>query len=531
MSAALCLNGLDIICRSSCEILVDSNGSTELVISLDCLVALVADVSVNHDLTICSIRIRRRIKDFLSKYGYGASAGSAYKANIIPACLHYVTEGKISVDVEVWKEIVSDVHAQLAHTSPSEQLVPTVPPPPTVGTKRKRNSTGQSDAVVLAGDHNVMSDWMWKRVAAPSLNRSATNEQLILQSANKSLEMKFQAYDSAPRSDLIDCLHIRESQIKYLRLQLAEQRRTNRIKENQLVGQKSALANPDEFLIVRHEANQHVTPVQMVTLAMRRNSANCAAYRLGAACLQDVSFQTVVKAELFAAAALTASMADFHREMESQASEGQLTFAVHAYGSDATVGKTSVLCMRLLSVYIDPGMVFANPHANFYDLCSMKSSWADVQNSPKKKGDVPGAAVYGALRKMLHGLGCPLATTFTGYGDNTGEADNRRVFRLELYSHDGGGDQHAYRKLRKTSRRVRRNLFHAVVGFDCHFHSYHCCYRDGFDVVNAWLQRKNTVGSTLVHSQCLCMCGGIWQGTFILLGLASLEFNEQMLAQ
>ena len=139
MSAALCLDGLEICCRSFCEILVDSHGSDDLVISLDGLAALVADVSVNHDLTICSIRLRQRIKDFLSKYG--ASAGiacqSAYKAKIIPGCLHYVTEGKISVDPEVWGKIASDVHASLVHKTMSASASA---PPGSLGAAALRRS-------------------------------------------------------------------------------------------------------------------------------------------------------------------------------------------------------------------------------------------------------------------------------------------------------------------------------------------------------------------------------------------------------
>jgi hypothetical protein len=98
-------------------------------------------------------------------------------------------------------------------------------------------------------------------------------------------------------------------------------------------------------------------------VGIRRNFSNVSAASLGAVILDDISQQTVNRAELVTGGALQACMKAFHRQNEVLAQMSDtLVVAGHSYASDATnssvwrQSKLQGLCLS--SVYVhDPAKI------------------------------------------------------------------------------------------------------------------------------------------------------------------------------
>ena len=193
-------------------------------------------------------------------------------------------------------------------------------------------------------------------------------------------------------------------------------------------------------------------------------------------------------------------MAEFHAENERMCSVLPFTLAVHIYGSDATTSiynKSSLIALKLKSIYIDPGMLAADPSIDFKSACNIREAWADIQMSAPK-GTVAGAKIYGSNVKQLQSLGCPLVASMANISETMAgvagsAADVGRTLRIEIVPADGGGDQLAYRRQRRVCPAVRRSPYHLMIGLDCHFHLYHNIFKDGMAACNRWLE-FNKVG-------------------------------------
>ncbi len=81
----------------------------------------------------------------------------------------------------------------------------------------------------------------------------------------------------------------------------------------------------------------HLSPKGAMIVALRRNISNTAASNMGAAILEDLSRQVVVRYEIEAAAALNAKFQEFHASMDSIVdAQPSLAIACHSFSSDAT---------------------------------------------------------------------------------------------------------------------------------------------------------------------------------------------------
>jgi hypothetical protein len=145
-------------------------------------------------------------------------------------------------------------------------------------------------------------------------------------------------YERLDRVAAADCLVARDECIKRLR---AENRSLKRKIE---VIERDALvplpATPDDCFLVTRVGTTWLTPHGAMAVAIRRNCANISAHNLGIAILEDMSTNTVIKAELQCAAAIIVSMRRFNDNMNVAMDELSLSdvFSISAlsFMSDAT---------------------------------------------------------------------------------------------------------------------------------------------------------------------------------------------------
>jgi hypothetical protein len=216
-----------------------------------------------------------------------------------------------------------------------------------------------------------------------------------------------------------------------------------------------------------------------MVLALRRNMGNGSAAALGAAILDDVSPQTVLKAEREAGAALRCSLRSYIKSEESAAASvyGK-TISCVAFSSDAT--NSGVWQHSKLQACVVKAAYFQvrdlQPGRRFLECVSIKEGWSDL-------GVVlysTTAGTHSLLLKQLRSVGCPTWLDKVGNGDGA-------MIRWFFYVSDGGPDQVGFAKhlIQQTSNRVQ---ILAVVS-RCYMHMLQLMFRSGLAVLDAWCKR------------------------------------------
>jgi hypothetical protein len=95
-------------------------------------------------------------------------------------------------------------------------------------------------------------------------------------------------------------------------------------------------ANTKHEFHVEKRGSTRLTPRGVLCVAIRRNISNVSARTFGTAVLEDIGKDTVVRAELQTAAALTAWSRSFHASGEAVIEGSDWGIAVHSCRSDAT---------------------------------------------------------------------------------------------------------------------------------------------------------------------------------------------------
>jgi hypothetical protein len=181
--------------------------------------------------------------------------------------------------------------------------------------------------------------------------------------------------------------------------------------ENEGLSHKLDLAlaeeeDPNQRWLVSRIGTSWLTESSIVSVAIRRNLSNMAAKDVSLAILADISRQTVSRCEVETGAAYLASVANWHRHMETLLSEskpagGRIDLAVHAFQSDATTssvwGNSKLAGLKLTSAY---NLAPASDKAGFADVCPSKVSFSDLQRLPSSTTDLQRHPVQFLLHHM-----------------------------------------------------------------------------------------------------------------------------------
>jgi hypothetical protein len=108
--------------------------------------------------------------------------------------------------------------------------------------------------------------------------------------------------------------------------------------------------------------------------------------------LSDISRQTVSKCEVETGAAYLASVASWHRHMESLLEpngRSRTDLAIHAFQSDATTSSlwqnSKLTGLKLTTAY---NLAPVSDKASFAEVCPVKTSFSDLQRTPSSTTDL-----------------------------------------------------------------------------------------------------------------------------------------------
>ena len=135
-----------------------------------------------------------------------------------------------------------------------------------------------------------------------------------------------------------DCLVARDECIKRLRAENTTlTRKLERFEHAALV---PVTTSPNDLFLITKVGEKWLTPHGAMALAIRRNCANLSATNTGIVMLEDMSTNTIIKAELQCAAAIIVSMRRFNDSMnvamEDLSLSDAFSISLTSYMSDAT---------------------------------------------------------------------------------------------------------------------------------------------------------------------------------------------------
>jgi hypothetical protein len=193
--------------------------------------------------------------------------------------------------------------------------------------------------------------------------------------------------------------------------------------------------SPEMLLQVKRIGTLRFTPASAIALAIRRCFCNIAAGNVGNSLLQDISRQTVTRAEVTTGGAMAASTRSFHAVQERWAVQSEAPviscFSFQGDATNSSVWQGSKLSgLHLTSAYI---AVSTDACCRFSSYARMTSAWAD----PQRVAGSDGPSAFGMVRKQLQSLGCPVSVDFS---DHTSER-----IALQFVCTDAGPDQKAFR--------------------------------------------------------------------------------------
>ena len=270
--------------------------------------------------------------------------------------------------------------------------------------------------------------------------------------------------------------------IRDLRRKLKVARQQNRRKEDQL---KKALQiterDPDLSTIdLARSGKKRLAPRGVIALAVRRNMSNVPCEGVSAILLEDLSRQTVARAEICAAAALNAaSRAWYQINFESLIAAPQLggdlsAMAIHCVRGDATNARvfnnSKVHNLDCESLILAASL---EPHA---DAFQQSHNWADLQIV--SDGSAKGTRML--ILKQLMSMGvqtwCQVANA----------ACKQHEFHLYIMVSDGGPDQLACKKMAENDVAHQPNC--AIWKVTCLMHAGQLNYRTGFNIIDEYLK-------------------------------------------
>ncbi|CAE8597805.1 unnamed protein product [Polarella glacialis] len=178
--------------------------------------------------------------------------------------------------------------------------------------------------------------------SSSSVSRSETSELVLL------LRDAFPEYNVMDKHQLIALLSVADSALvrkaKELRAVKQELRRVKTKLEDMVSASRHA-CETEEALAIERCGVKRLSQKGVIAIAVRRNFSSISAYDLGAVLMENISGQTVIRAELLLAASLTASSRYFHLDARSdmrspwpEGTESSMKFRVACYSfrSDAT---------------------------------------------------------------------------------------------------------------------------------------------------------------------------------------------------
>ena len=271
------------------------------------------------------------------------------------------------------------------------------------------------------------------------------------------------AYASYSREELVATLHQRDQAIKSAKERLQHWKKKARnvarrvtTRDRQIViARKSGKPTADVLAITRTAKGQ-LTKSSSYSLAIRRNMSHIATGDLGTVLLEPILRQTVVRAELHAAAALQASAVSYwDAEAElanSDANKYGLT--VLAITADAT-GAGMWQKKKLSTCIVDAECLMDTGHG--------------LEPVPIKRHcdlvpvvDGSGRGTYAVMENHLKSIGAPSWTL---------NPTNSRYVRTWLHTTDRGPDEVAVRKMISSQVKALENVIY--IPNDCVEHCLH----------------------------------------------------------
>lgn len=212
------------------------------------------------------------------------------------------------------------------------------------------------------------------------------------------------------KSQLVDALCLKTEYISSLLLEIStlkKQKSSNgRSLKRKLDRRDAALiryhdeaeAADDCLWIVHRKSNSvtgHLAIQAQLSLAVRRNIGNIAAKDMSKSIMQDISRQTIVRAELLCGGCIVAAFEDHHRVEEAKlefvsrsiVSSGApvvvSAVAAHVFSCDATVSNvwrnSKLMSCNLLSAYLTSCESLSAAEPRYDENASCMAGWADLQ--------------------------------------------------------------------------------------------------------------------------------------------------------
>ena len=301
---------------------------------------------------------------------------------------------------------------------------------------------------------------------------------------------RYMCLDSAALRELLRCrddtIYSMRQKIKHL--QQDRRRLMGRLNSKHLNTAKDEESDDEALFQIARKGKRHLTDKGATALAIRRNLSNVSSKDLGSVLLQDLSHQTICRAEVKAAAALVVDAQDFFDLAEEALKESAAsanTISVHSFRSDATNSavwqKSKLLNAQLESVYVldqQAGQRLAQKGA--INLCdSDVHHWKGLADISVVE-DGTAAGTHGLLCKSLQGLHCPL------WNEPSASPGHTRVF---LATSDGGSDQVCFKKIMHAETEHLESVI--VWEHTCWQHAAHLIVKTGLILVDSFLESQS----------------------------------------
>ncbi len=293
-------------------------------------------------------------------------------------------------------------------------------------------------------------------------------------------------YQKLSSTDLVSIVVDKDDAIRALRAQVAALKKELQSTSQQLVAVREHEGGDDrnaQWLVQRNGKYAsilpgHLSPQCQMAICIRKAVGNMSAASLGAALMDDISRNTVVRCENLAGAALNCWGRAWHRECEAEVkhlavTKGGVSFVSESFSSDAT-NSAVWRGEKLIGLHLDAVYVFPNGRARSF------AAFADLL--PARFSNYSG--VHAAMRKQLDGLGSP-PWCFPASPDVPLIG---RIIRLWFVTSDGGPDQTAFKKALLWE--TEPDPWTIVMTCHCFMHVTQLIYRSGLEMVDQWLAEQ-----------------------------------------
>ena len=300
-----------------------------------------------------------------------------------------------------------------------------------------------------------------------------------------------------------------DAKVRMLQMKIKHlQQQNRRLRERLKTTSSPPIQDQCHFDLQRTGKHQrYLSKEGTIALAVRRNLGNTSCSSIGCVLLQDISKDTVARAECKTGSALVASARAWYQSAmaDLDASADEFNLVVHGFRSDAT---NSGIWQRrkLWSMELESLVLAAVPE----DTSTLDRDWLSGFDHIKRMSDVnavgdpSGQGALGQLLKGFASLGCP---TWLDVLDRA-ESPQEPEVHWYCFTSDCGPDQQAAKQLIQVSLESRMDVI--FISFDCLEHQDHLIGHGALKRIDAALKDR---GTSWRYYSSLAKIANVWRSS------------------